>query len=140
MKLAQIAECEKRERRVTRLRQVRAQSATAAKDVLERVRQEEKALMAAAAQTELAKYIKAKEEQLSHLEAQYQSALAQVGLGHEGAREQEEYVRWKKKREAEQERAAKTRGKAALQAELQKEKMKQQVQYITHLQWYNFQL
>ena len=67
------------------------------------------------------------EKQLSHLEAQYQSALAQVGLGHEGAREQEEYVRWKKKREAEQERAAKTRGKAALQAELQKEKMKQQV-------------
>ena len=83
--------------------------------------------MARTAQSALAKFIKVKEDQLAKLEAQYQGALAQVGMGHEGAREQEEYVRWKRKREVDQGRVAKTRGQAALQAELQKEKLKKQV-------------
>ena len=83
--------------------------------------------MTRAAEAEVAKYVRAKEDQLAMLEAQYQGALAQVGLGHEGAREQEEYVRWKQKRALQQAKAAKARGKAALQAEHQRERIKQRV-------------
>ena len=48
------------------------------------------------------------------MEAQYQGALAQVGIGHEGAREQEEYNRWAKKRAAEQAKTARERGRVAI--------------------------
>ena len=48
------------------------------------------------------------------MEAQYQGALAQVGIGHEGAREQEEYNCWAKKRAAEQAKTARERGRVAI--------------------------
>ena len=48
------------------------------------------------------------------MEAQYQGALAQVGIGHEGAREQEEYNRWAKKRAAVQAKTARERGRVAI--------------------------
>ena len=48
------------------------------------------------------------------MESQYQGALAQVGIGHEGAREQEEYNRWAKKRAAEQAKTARERGRVAI--------------------------
>ena len=66
------------------------------------------------AEQELAKYKRQKEDELARLEQEYQNALADIGMGHEGIQEQEEYVKWQKNRQRANRELAQVRGDHAI--------------------------
>ena len=109
-----ISECEKERRRKLRIVQVRNQTNEFSKRVLTRVRKEQENQMSKIAREELAKFIKERENALAKLEREYQNALANVGMGHKGIKEQEEYEKWKRKRQNTDKETARLRGEQAM--------------------------
>ena len=109
-----ISECEKERRRKLRIVQVRNQTNEFSKRVLTRVRKEQENQMSKIAREELAKFIKERENALAKLEREYQNALANVGMGHKGIKEQEEYEEWKRKRQNTDKEIARLRGEQAM--------------------------
>ena len=109
-----ISECEKERRRKLRIVQVRNQTNEFSKRVLTRVRKEQENQLSKIAREELAKFIKERENALAKLEREYQNALANVGMGHKGIKEQEEYEDWKRKRQKTDKETARLRGEQAM--------------------------
>ena len=85
---------ERRRRRKRRIAQVRQQSKEAARVIRERVRDAKEARLQELAAEELEKYRREKEVELAVLEEEYQRSLADMGVGHEAAREHERYQAW----------------------------------------------
>ena len=91
-------ECEKLRRRRTRIIQVRNQTNEFSKRVRLRVKQEHDDQINRIAKEEYQKFIQRKKNELAVLEQEYQKALSDIGLGHKGIKEHEEYQSWKIRR------------------------------------------
>ena len=107
-------ECEKMRRRKLRIVQVRNQTNAFSKRVRSRVEEERVAQLTKIGKEELEKFVKQKENELAKLEQEYQHALADIGMGHKGVREQEEYEKWKKEKDQRDRELAQFRGDQAL--------------------------
>ena len=79
-----------------------------------RVEEERVAQLTKIGKEELEKFVKQKENELAKLEQEYQHALADIGMGHKGVREQEEYEKWKKEKDQRDRELAQFRGDQAL--------------------------
>ena len=87
---------ERRRRRKRRIAQVRQQSKEAARVIRERVKDAKETRLQELAVEELEKYRQEKEVELAVLEEEYRRSLADMGVGHEAAREHEKYQAWLK--------------------------------------------
>lgn len=96
---------------------MREQANEAAKLVRSRVKEEQERQILVMGKSELAKYIAAKKDELSNLEAEYQAALKEVGQGHQGVKEHEEYLKWKELRRQKDAELARIRGDRAMTLE-----------------------
>merc|ERR1712226_829436 len=112
--MAYEKECEKLRRRRTRLVQVRNQTNEFSKRVRLRVRKEHDVQLNKIAKEEYQKFINKKKDELALLEQEYQKALADIGMGHKGIKEHEEYKKWKVLRQNRDGEIALSRGKQAL--------------------------
>merc|ERR1711879_439344 len=107
-------ECEKLRRRRTRIVQVRNQTNEFSKRVRLRVKQEHDNQLSKIAKEEYQKFITKKKNELALLEQEYQKALKDIGLGHKGINELEEYEKWKVLRQKRDREIAMNRGNQAL--------------------------
>lgn len=105
---------EKERRRLLRLQQVRLGAAEAAKTVRQRVKREQMRQIRKIASQELQNYCREKSLELAALEAEYQDALRDLGLGHEGLAEHRAYERWKAEQALQQSEVANVRGEHAI--------------------------
>ena len=87
---------ERSRRRNRRIAQVRQQSKEAARVIRERVKDAKETRLQELAVEELEKYRQEREVELAVLEEEYQRSLADMGVGHEAAREHEKYQAWLK--------------------------------------------
>ena len=85
---------ERGRRRKRRIAQVREQSKEAARVIRERVKDAKETRLQELAVEELEKYRQEKEVELAVLEEEYQRSLADMGVGHEAAKEHEKYQAW----------------------------------------------
>ena len=97
-----------------RIIQVRNQSHDFSKRVRCRVKKEQETQLVKIGEKELAKYIENKKYELANLEQEYQNALHDIGMGHEGIHEQEEYEQWREDRRQQDRELAQIRGDHAI--------------------------
>ena len=92
---------------------MRNQTNEFSKRVRSRVKKEQELQLAKIGKKEIQHFITLKENELAGLEREYQNALEDIGMGHKGIKEQEEYERWKKVRKQRDAETAERRGHQA---------------------------
>ena len=107
---------ERDKRRKRRIQQVRRESKKDAQRIREKIRKQ-KQVKADNLQIEaIEKYRQKKTVELALLEEEYQRCLRDLGIGHQGAKEQEEYDLWVKEQRELQRKEALNRGERAWRA------------------------
>ena len=105
---------ESERRRQLRINQARERANDLTRVVRQRVQREQFRLVKKIGTEELEKYRSQKLTELSRLQNEYQDALNDFGIGHDGANEQFKYEKLKAKRAVEQRDLASIRGQHAL--------------------------
>lgn len=92
---------------------MRNQTNEFSKRVRSRVKKEQEFQLAKIGKKEIENLISLKENELASLEREYQNALEDIGMGHKGIKEQQEYERWRKVRQQRDAEVAERRGNQA---------------------------